>query len=89
VSGSITQRGAHRGFAEGRAAGRQDEAEAAYREGLTGAAEPDVHTRLLVQLGNCVPAGPERDGLLREAVELRGNLVASATAMILLRRSAP
>jgi hypothetical protein len=49
------------------AAGRRDEAEAAYREGLTGAGEPDVRTRLLVQLGNRVPAGPERDGLLREA----------------------
>jgi tetratricopeptide (TPR) repeat protein len=71
------------------AMGRRDEAEAAYREGLTGAGEPDVRTRLLVQLGNRVPAGPDRDGLLREAVELRGNLVASATALILLRRSAP
>jgi hypothetical protein len=66
--------------------GQKREAEAAYRGGLAGTGEPDIRTRLLVQLGNCIQAGPERDGLLRAAVELRGNLVASATAMVLLRR---
>lgn len=71
------------------ATGRKPEAEAAYRKGLAGADEPDTRTRLLVQLGVYVPAGPERDGLLREAVDLSGNLVASATALVLLRRPAP
>jgi tetratricopeptide (TPR) repeat protein len=65
------------------------EAEKAYRRGLAIAEEPDVRTRLLVALGACqTVAASEREDLLRQAVELSGNLVAAATATVMLSRSA-
>jgi tetratricopeptide (TPR) repeat protein len=67
------------------ASGRPVEAEAACRRGLSVAREPDVRTRLLVQLAQVLPAGDERTLLLKDARALRGNLVASATASYLLR----
>lgn len=68
---------------------RDAEAESAYRRGLAIAEEPDVKTRLLAALGGRLVADPgERERLLREAVELGGNLAAAATATIMLRRGA-
>jgi tetratricopeptide (TPR) repeat protein len=67
------------------ALGRRPEAEAAYRRGLDCAEEPDTRTRLLVDLGCLLPPGEERDRLLREAVALGGNLVAAATATLVLK----
>src|SRR5262249_7354186 len=48
------------------------EAEAAYRLGLDCAADPDVRTRLLTDLGAVVESADERRDLLRQAVELNG-----------------
>ncbi len=67
------------------ALGRKAEAQEAYRRGLACAAEPDVRTRLLVELAVSHPVGEERTRLLREAVALNGNLVAAATAALCLR----
>jgi tetratricopeptide (TPR) repeat protein len=64
--------------------GRDEEARSAYQAGLACAAEPDVKTRLLVELG-VASQEPERTALLREAVSLGGNLVAAATAGLALR----
>ena len=63
---------------------RQTDAEQAFRKALAIAEEPDVRTRILVALGSNVAAEDERTRLLTEAVELRGNLVASAMAVVLL-----
>ena len=68
------------------ALGHHQEAEAAYREGLTHAEEPDVRTRLLVQLGVLTRSEAERDRLLREAEELEGNLVSAAMATVFRKR---
>ena len=66
---------------------RDADAEGAYRRGLAVAEEPDVRTRLLLALGGRPGLDPgEREQLLREAVELGGNLMAAATATIMLRR---
>jgi tetratricopeptide (TPR) repeat protein len=63
---------------------RPAEAEAAYRQGLAAADEPDVRSRLLLALG-VLPGPPaERSALLREARDLKGNLVAAASAHIAL-----
>lgn len=67
------------------ALGRPREAQDAYRQGLACAAEPDVRTRLLVELGVLVDDAKERDALLREAEVLGGNLTAAATATLALR----
>ena len=67
-----------------RATQRAKEAEAAYRFGLDVADEPDVRTRLLVDLAAVVDAADERRELLQEAVDLNGNLVAAATAALVL-----
>jgi hypothetical protein len=58
---------------------------AAYRKGLACAAEPDVKTRLLVELGVSSGDKQERLSLLREAQSLNGNLVAAATATVALK----
>jgi len=64
--------------------GKNEEAEAALRGGLARAAEPDVRTRLLLQLALLVRSPEERRELLEEAVRQNGNLVAAATARLLL-----
>jgi len=61
---------------------RTKEAEAAYRKGLTCVEEPDIKTRLLVQLGLIVDSASERKQLLEQAVEVNGNLVAAAMAVV-------
>src|SRR5262249_51741710 len=61
--------------------GQQPEgAVAAFRRGLQCAEEPDVRTRLLVDLASAVESDDERRELCRQARELNGNLVAAATA---------
>lgn len=67
------------------ALGRTEEAADWYAHGLAEAEEPDVRTRLLTALGGCLPSGRERTELLHEALALRGNLVAAATAQLILR----
>ena len=64
---------------------RVDDALAALRDGLACDPEPDVRTRLLVQLGLHTPDVVKRHELLGEAIELGGNLVAVATAKLMLR----
>ncbi|WP_406697666.1 tetratricopeptide repeat protein [Singulisphaera sp. Ch08] len=68
------------------ALGHRQEAEAAYREGLTYADEPDIRSRLLVQLGVITRSEAERSCLLREAMELEGNLVSAAMATVFRKR---
>ncbi len=73
-------------LAEGRVLLRADQttaAEAAFRAGLDAAAEPDVRTRLLVELAQVVME-PERTERLMEAVQLAGNRVARAMAQVML-----
>jgi tetratricopeptide (TPR) repeat protein len=65
--------------------GRGPDAQAAFRRGLDCAAEPDVRTRLLVELGVRSEDHGQRDTLLREAQALQGNLVAAAQATLALR----
>jgi tetratricopeptide (TPR) repeat protein len=67
---------------------RQSDAVTLYRSGLAIAEEPDVHTRLLVALAVAVTDHSERNELFRGARELRGNLVAAATAELGLRQEA-
>jgi tetratricopeptide (TPR) repeat protein len=64
------------------ALGRRDEAAAAFRRGLECVEEPDLRTRLLMDLAAVLPPGGERSQLLREAVALKGNLVAAAMAAL-------
>jgi tetratricopeptide (TPR) repeat protein len=59
------------------------QAEAALRRGLALAEEPDVRTRLLVDLGTLVRPDEKRR-LLEEALQINGNLVAAATAAVVL-----
>jgi tetratricopeptide (TPR) repeat protein len=66
--------------------GRNVEGETAYRKGLACAVEPDVKTRLLVELGVTVSSPEEKTNLLQEATRLNGNLVAAATAALVLKR---
>lgn len=68
--------------------GRGAEAVEEYRRGLAVAEEPDVSTRLLTALGARLDEGLERQQLLAEAASRRGNLVAAATATVLLRVTA-
>jgi tetratricopeptide (TPR) repeat protein len=65
--------------------GRRPEADAALRRGLERAEEPDVRTRLLVDLAAITASADEKRRLLEEAVALKGNLVASAMAEVVLR----
>jgi tetratricopeptide (TPR) repeat protein len=67
--------------------GLTKEAEAELRAGLACVSEPDVETRLLVQLAALLQVGSERTALLQKAVELEGNLVASATAKVMLAQA--
>jgi tetratricopeptide (TPR) repeat protein len=63
---------------------RPADAITAYRRALEYAAEEDVHTRILVDLAGLLDPGDERRRLLEEAVSRNGNLVAAATARIML-----
>ncbi|MCI0460861.1 MAG: tetratricopeptide repeat protein [Gemmataceae bacterium] len=65
--------------------GRAEEAAAAYRRGLACTIQPDMRTRLLVELGVSLSDPQERAALLTEAQNLRGNLVAAATATLALK----
>jgi tetratricopeptide (TPR) repeat protein len=65
--------------------GRSQDAQEAYQQGLACGPEPDVKTRLLVELGVLVSDPAERVSLLREAEGLKGNLVAAAIATLALR----
>jgi hypothetical protein len=64
--------------------GRHAEAIAAYRRGLECVGEDDLHTRLLVDLAGLLNPGDERHRLLEDAVARNGNLVAAATARLML-----
>jgi tetratricopeptide (TPR) repeat protein len=56
-----------------------------YRKGLTYAAEPDIQCRLLVAAGAILTKeSPDRAAFLNRAIALNGNLVATATAKLLL-----
>ena len=59
--------------------------EGALRRGLERGEEPDVRTRLLVEL--CVVTADEAEKwrVLEEAVALKGNLAAAAMATLMLR----
>jgi tetratricopeptide (TPR) repeat protein len=59
-------------------------AERAYRRGLEHAEHPDLITRLCVDLAAVVASSQERERLLRRAVELNADLIAAATARIVL-----
>jgi tetratricopeptide (TPR) repeat protein len=63
---------------------RTKDAEAAYRKGLACVEEPDIKTRLLLQLGTMMDSASEREQLLEQAVEVNGNLVAAAMAVVSL-----
>jgi tetratricopeptide (TPR) repeat protein len=66
------------------ALGRENEARASYRHGLSLAEELNVKTRLLVALGTSLEPSDERTSLLGKARELNGDLVAAATAQLAL-----
>ena len=59
--------------------GRDDDAVAAYGAGLACDPEPDIRTRILVQLATLLD-GEQRAALLEEARALGGNLLAAAVA---------
>lgn len=62
----------------------EKEAEAAYREGLKHAAEPDVESRLLCALAGIMPPkSKERSKLVNRAHSLNGSRVAEAVAKLL------
>jgi tetratricopeptide (TPR) repeat protein len=61
--------------------GRRDRAEQSFRRGLELADERDVRTQLLGALAAHV-TGPSRERLLRQAVELDGNLLVAARAFV-------
>jgi hypothetical protein len=72
------------------ALGARPAAEAAYRDGLACATEPDVRSRLLVALGVASGYAPERATALAEATAtVGGNLVAAAMATVALRTGSP
>ncbi|WAS92515.1 tetratricopeptide repeat protein [Nannocystis punicea] len=68
--------------------GRATEAAAAFRDGLAGDGEPDVRSRLCVELAAHCDDPQERAALVREAQQPGGNLVAAATALLIARASA-
>ena len=63
---------------------KRPEAERSFRLGLEHADEPDLTTRLCVDLAAVVSSLPEKSRLLHRAVEINGDLVAVATARIVL-----
>lgn len=65
--------------------GRRPDAAAAHRKGLACGDEPDTKTRLLVELALVSESPTEKSRLLHEARQLNGNLVAAATAAVVLR----
>jgi tetratricopeptide (TPR) repeat protein len=65
--------------------GRKADAQSAFRQGLACAAEPDVKSRLLVELGALTEDDQQRTSLLREAQALNGNLTATAQATLVLK----
>jgi tetratricopeptide (TPR) repeat protein len=69
--------------------GRHREAEDAFRRGLASAEEPDLRTRLLVALANRTADPQAKSRSLHEAIELAGNLVAAATATVMLAAAPP
>ncbi len=66
--------------------GRVSESEPVLRRGLEIAQEPDVRTRLLVDLQMTMPDGEEKRRLLKEAIALNGNLAAGAVARVTLKQ---
>jgi hypothetical protein len=64
---------------------RMTEASTAYRKGLACGDEPDTKTRLLLELALVTDTPAEKIRLLEEARQLNGNLVAAATAAVILR----
>jgi tetratricopeptide (TPR) repeat protein len=66
-------------------AGRKADARAAFVAGLTADPDPDVRTRLLVELATVTDGTADRQRLYREAVALGGNLVSAASAAVALR----
>ena len=67
-------------------AGRKSDAESAQRAGLATDPDPDVRSRLLVELATLIENPDERKALYREAATINGNLVAAAGAALALRR---
>ena len=63
---------------------KRPEAERAFRIGLEHGTEPDLTTRLCVDLAAVVPSPVEKSRLLHRAVEIGGDSVAVATARIVL-----
>ena len=63
---------------------KRPDAERAFRLGLEHAAEPDLTTRLCVDLAAVVGSPKEKSRLLHRAVEIDGDLVAVASARIVL-----
>jgi tetratricopeptide (TPR) repeat protein len=57
---------------------------AAFRRGLNLAVQADVRTRLLVELASVVESGEEKRALLGQAIEENGDLIAVATARVVL-----
>lgn len=64
---------------------RNPEAWQVFADGLQQAKEPDIRSRLLVEAATLLPPSAERDRMLQEALNPAGNLVAAATAWVLLR----
>ncbi len=65
--------------------GQRADAATAYHKGLSSGDEPDTKTRLLVELALVSESPAEKTRLLQEARQLGGNLVAAATAAVILR----
>ena len=65
--------------------GRTADARTALLEGLAADPDPDVRTRLLVELAALTDDSSGRAGRYDEAVSVNGNLVAAASACIALR----
>jgi tetratricopeptide (TPR) repeat protein len=64
--------------------GQGRQAEAAFRKGLLCVEESDSQTRLLVEVASVVADEAEKKRLLEQAVTVNGNLVAVATARVIL-----
>ncbi len=64
--------------------GDEKEAKRWYRNGLEHVQEPDLESRLLCALAALLPSGSsERDETVKQATNLKGNLVAMATAKLI------
>jgi len=66
------------------ALGQQEAAETAYRNALECVKEPDLQTRLLLNLGTILRDKDEQIDLFQQAQKLNGNLVAAAMAAFTL-----